>query len=472
VASPNLVGLLVVHGIGEQKPFDTVDKVISGLKAAAPDVREVERDEATGTVTIERTSPPARVRLYEVYWADLLTGETSRGAFGPEKVQSAAWFPWLNLRRHLYPHPRPGLVLGWTILLIPMSALAYAGLFGARFFATLIDHARNPRTTRDDADTQNLGVLDLVRQVAEDGRGGDYGPLDKVLDLVAGDVFTYVAESTPAATPPTVADDVRQRFYRQAARASADGCRELHLLAHSLGTVVAFNALTGFRLTDADAAEHDTKLEIGRVWTIGSPLEKFAFLYPLMVAGQPVGTFRDDGTTVFRTSTSEHRPSWVNFDNPLDLVSGRLRSFPNWKVDNRRVWAGGAARSHTVYERNKQVIESLTEGIFGVRESPPYSRRTVAVAVAAALGESVAAVLAMILVMVVGAGFLLVLAALLPWLIGTAAGLVVSDSTEAAIKDWGFLFMGALLALGLLLLAPRQTAGAEHRRWLDAESKS
>src|SRR5439155_21973535 len=54
------------------------------------------------------------VRLYEVYWADLLKGDLARGGFQIKELQSLSWFPWFNIRRGNYqPGSYSFLKLAW-----------------------------------------------------------------------------------------------------------------------------------------------------------------------------------------------------------------------------------------------------------------------------------------------------------------------------------------------------------------------
>ena len=76
-----MIGLLIVHGIGEQRRGQTTDKLLVGLKAAYGDALHVEHD-ADGYPAVV-TANGQSVRLYEVYWADLLKGEVTRRTCDP-----------------------------------------------------------------------------------------------------------------------------------------------------------------------------------------------------------------------------------------------------------------------------------------------------------------------------------------------------------------------------------------------------
>ena len=64
--------LLIVHGIGEQRRGETTEKLIVGLKAAYGGAVKVEHDPDGYPATV--TANGHIVRLYEVHWADVLSG--------------------------------------------------------------------------------------------------------------------------------------------------------------------------------------------------------------------------------------------------------------------------------------------------------------------------------------------------------------------------------------------------------------
>jgi len=89
--------LLVVHGIGAQERGETLAKLTSGL-------RRVDRDSVPDDIHdgVVATIGGESVRLYGVYWADLLKGDLARGGFQIKELQSLSWFPWFNIRRGNY----------------------------------------------------------------------------------------------------------------------------------------------------------------------------------------------------------------------------------------------------------------------------------------------------------------------------------------------------------------------------------
>jgi hypothetical protein len=154
--------------------------------------------------------------------------------------------------------------------------------------------------------------------------------------------------------PPRVS--IRRRMIRTIADVACNGYDRWYILAHSLGTVVAFNGLMetayawpgyldqrrwnrlarhGFTGLLGGPPSTDATLPRRPAWlgefdianrqrifercegilTYGSPLEKFAAIWPALVAlSLEPGVFADD-------------LKWLNVYDPLDPVSGRLAAF-------------------------------------------------------------------------------------------------------------------------------------------------
>jgi len=351
--------------------------------------------------------------------------------------------------------------------LLPLSALAYVGLWGVRLLGMF---ARFPGV---ESPQQSAGgpwwrkLFDTARQRAK-STSHEYTRVDAVLDKFAGDVFQYVGGSVPTRAEASDADLVRARFFECLEAARVDGCGEVQVLAHSLGTVVAYNALTGYGIPEEQTDPQDRPVKVTRLWTIGSPLEKIAFFFPVMTQADPVVAYRTSPALGVVHGDSK-RPTWVNFRNPLDPVAGRLRSFPSWRVDNRRVWAGGVGRSHVVYERNPRFLEALTESLFGSARTRPVSGRTRVLGFLAALLESVALMLLLVVPIVLGAALLLTTAGLLPWLAGWLVGLVASDAIADGVRFWGLRTLSVMFVITLFLGPLLQSADA-HRAWQDAST--
>jgi hypothetical protein len=257
------VGLVLVHGIGTQRQGEFSELVLEGLFRAheKPDVR-----------------------VYEAWWADILQGEAVRDSFDRWSVQSVAWFPWLNLRARLLRGRSRISPLVWTIVLARLALTLQVGLTVARRSAFVASY----------------------------------------LDEKAADVFNYVDSADGAVDadlPRAVAARcAEQRLVAALEQARQDGCGDIQIIAHSLGSVIAYRVLAGLH---GGAPAPEVGRLVTRLYTLGSPLEKFALVWPRLV---PVG---DAAGSTLR---------WDNFDDPLDPIGGSIRHFDGWcRVENHRV---------------------------------------------------------------------------------------------------------------------------------------
>jgi pimeloyl-ACP methyl ester carboxylesterase len=96
-------------------------------------------------------------------------------------------------------------------------------------------------------------------------------------------------------------------------------------VAHSLGTVVSYNAVSrlGQRARASGPQGQPVFQKLTRFITIGSPLDKIAHFEPSALAGSIPNEFWADAT-VSATQAQPPRNWWVNFFNHLDPVSGSL----------------------------------------------------------------------------------------------------------------------------------------------------
>ena len=147
-----------------------------------------------------------------------------------------------------------------------------------------------------------------------------------------------------------LAPDARRTEYHEPIQRAHDslrarGCREVHVLAHSLGTVLVFDWLKS----------SDQGYSIESLHTLGSPLDKFWYIdHPLPRREDPTGL------------ADRVRTRWINFWTLGDFVSGRLRRFdaPDLSVENRHltVWRP-FPWSHLVYWRHALVGDSLRSNL-------------------------------------------------------------------------------------------------------------
>jgi hypothetical protein len=164
-----------------------------------------------------------------------------------------------------------------------------------------------------------------------------------------------------------LADRTKARFERAAwVAAMQDGCTEIQVLAHSLGTLVAYHAMNRAPLPPETAARTETcAATLTRFHTIGSPLEKIQFFWPRLVApraDQPALFGQGPGG---RAAAIDVHPEfrWKNYYSVSDKVSGALRRFQGWSgIENRRLAGlGGVLSAHVAYKQNADFLRALAE---------------------------------------------------------------------------------------------------------------
>lgn len=451
---PGTIGVLVVHGIGAQEPGETLGKLLAGLRRVAPDALP---GAPTDGAEVRLCRQP--VRFYEVYWADLLKGDITRGSLLMNELQSLAWFPWFNLWRGMYDKGSyASLTMLWRLMTLPlMSSLMLLGYFGARFIAQMASAVRG-----ESRRLESGSFAERVRHRAR--RGTEYTMVDRLLDEYVGDVVNYVNSAGDAfyreRDEPPVSDAVKRihasivgRFHAQLLRAQSDGCETIHVVAHSLGTVVMYHALRGLGFDASDRADAEAvraaSAKVRHLYTIGSPLEKIRFFWP-------------------RLTTSENlagqRPiAWDNFVSWFDPVAGILRRYKEWgDVRNHRLLGGGFVRGHVVYEHSPVFLRILTQSLCG--QALPLRRgwRERLWDASVLLGETLLAPAGLVLVLGIGAAIFAVTILLLPFLVSLPFRLFTGPETWGPILD-GVSAILALLFITAISLAPVIRAGRVHK---------
>ena len=399
--------LLIVHGIGEQRPGETTEKLVAGLSAAFGDALTVERDPAGHATGVRALGHD--VRFHEVYWADLLSRSANRGSLTFATLQALPWQPLACRRAGLleaaeYP---AALVAGWLALLVPASLLAFPLSYGARAIVQLFDRERQARI---EARARALPFWQRARELA-DASAHEETMLEAAMESVAADVPSYMQS---IACGEGVALEVLARFHAAMDAARADA-GEVHVLAHSLGTVVAYHALTGL-----GHPRNDGRYAPRRLFTIGSPLEKIRFFWPWTIRRTA-----PSGDPAFR---------WLNFYHRLDGVSGRLRRFEAWApVTNVRLKGGGGMlRSHVVYERSPEFLGAVTQELFGARVKDvaltAAENLALPAALAIALAIGLAAVAAVVFAVPLGLWWLLPRIGVPDAVTWAAAGILVAGT--------------------------------------------
>jgi hypothetical protein len=159
-------------------------------------------------------------------------------------------------------------------------------------------------------------------------------------------------------------------------------------IAHSLGSVVSYNVLSdlfdraaSFESSE-DASQRDGvrrfRKSLRRFVTIGSPLDKAAFLFPERSLkpwpcdGEGRRSLLDGGETLKDSDGSTHKEWWINFYHVLDPVSGALSNpyicgdkTPPSNIHIRLANLPGAA--HVAYWKDSRVLRFVLTRTYGKR---------------------------------------------------------------------------------------------------------
>lgn len=120
------------------------------------------------------------------------------------------------------------------------------------------------------------------------------------------------------------------------------GCSEVHVLSHSLGSVISYDWLQSRSKTD---------MPVSSFHTIGSPIDKFWYIDHSARHTDQEG--KETGISV---------ATWVNFWSPKDVISGPINHIDPVQTEMRNVRCvslGPLFASHVYYWTNKAVLESL-----------------------------------------------------------------------------------------------------------------
>ena len=445
------IGLLVVHGIGSQQRGRSLAGLLVGLRLAYGDaitVTQVAEDQAR----VEGIGA-APVHAVEVWWADLLEGEAVQGSFDFDRVYEVVWFPGLNRRSgYLPPEVCPrGRVARWTVILAPLSALLYATYNGAGMLASGWSGAAR------------------ARRGEPASSGHERTPLDDVMDQVAADVFNYaygLRDAFPGGSEHTAelvgrVHEIRERFERAAATAVAAGCREIQVVAHSLGTVIAFTSMCP---APGAPPAGEPPARLTRLYTIGSPLEKFRFFWTRLLEGSDGGpAVACDGRAVAAAGDAPMR--WDNFSSRLDLVSGRLREFPGWPspANHTVPGLGGLMSSHTAYNGNAAFLGTLGQGLGGPPPQIRQSRGERIRRAAWAMIQNLALPLAVLVLAAFGLALMVAIGWCVGWVFGRPLDWLGFDDAARWVANGFAIFMVA--SLGIQVLAGRIRARELHARF-------
>lgn len=196
-----------------------------------------------------------------------------------------------------------------------------------------------------------------------------------VLVQYVGDVAIYVSHHMVSTFDE--ARDAIKALTRRVLCAVCEhgGYERVVLVGHSLGSVVAYDALNGAMLAEDVAVAVGTPRfhvqRIPRLITFGSPLDKTAFIF--RSASESDASIRE-GLAATVQPLLVHAPSadfrWINLHSHNDVISGRLDFYPDVQNDadpqaDIPIWA------HTQFWSNRLLADHLIDACLCAYDAAP-----------------------------------------------------------------------------------------------------
>jgi hypothetical protein len=150
------------------------------------------------------------------------------------------------------------------------------------------------------------------------------------------------------------------------------------LAGHSLGSVIAYDTLSGLVQRDL-ANDSKTTLDVvgrtGTLLTFGSPLDKVAFIFGTQVTGRKTREALAGGVQPLIVDYKYRPAKWVNIHARADVIAGRLDYFDNPdsgdgggkrirnEIDGEASWF--PPNAHTDYWTHGVLQRTLYESVMG-----------------------------------------------------------------------------------------------------------
>ena len=378
--------VFVVHGMGAQDWTATGVTLRAGFEAALESIRAWQ--ECNPVPAGESVDPPGPLPppfIHEGYWANYdelaATFPEDWAAFSPEEratfaglwatrtsspLRTYGWYlktlirllSWRTVRE-----VRPAIYLLYIpLLVVALAAFTWMLVRQRRLLTVVLNDVRlyaEPKGIVERAIIQRIDLRVGTEFLRLIGLGWDFRPLASTDQMtVAGHPWTF---------------------------------ERVVWVAHSLGTVVSYNVLSDLFSraaeleTSSDPAQREGvatfRAALRRFYTMGSPLDKFAFLFPAALRPWP------KGVVALMQGTGDNAPRWwVNLYNAMDPVSGALSSpllCEGGAPHNRYAFGGPSAwvpgLAHVSYWSSTPVLRHILGRVFGrrwLRDRPVTAQTT------------------------------------------------------------------------------------------------
>ena len=389
--------LLVCHGMGQQVPFETLEciaaAIVEGHAKGHADISARLVQLASDGSSVARVeialhgaggAPVRHIHLYEAYWAPLTEKAISfrrtawflvkAGALGLRSCVKRSFARWM------FGGWQQLALKGYTALLLfallavlpPLLLVASASAFAwPAALAIAIDPAERPWL-------YGLVLLPFVLAMLA---------FRRFVVQYMGDVAIYVS-SNEVNEFWQIRDQIKGIGLRAASAVyqaidglEADGAStfvygQVVVVGHSLGSVVAYDTLNAIFGRDQPAPHALRAVERTYAFiTLGSPLDKTAFLFRQHVPGPNVVREVLAAAVQPMIQSYDFRPRWwINVHAKADIISGSLDYYddPAAPTDPRRVrnlrdpvWAVLPSTAHTGYWGREPARMVLYQAVTG-----------------------------------------------------------------------------------------------------------
>jgi len=365
------IAILVIHGIGQQDPYHTLDRFTRTLVEALQETRPAPyklthhrlpyQDAVDDYIKINQLNDPeTEIDVHEYYWAFETERMISMGDIFQWLQQASDGAQRFYEENEQFSREYEGFQQDGQFR--QRWYLKYAGgLLRVLLGAASAVHLVLPRWL--DSLFRNL-LPKATRHFIE----------------YAGDVAAYTSTSRRSKLYK-----VRQNILKGAVSKIEMllGCGhdKIVVIGHSLGSVVAYEALNEINLLmNRDAELRARRHQLCELVTFGSPLDKVAFFfrervakseYVLQLIQNSLHGFRRLGLVdanapegVICTSSVRNYLqdlSWTNYWDPEDPVSGRLDFYEG--VKNVKVENGMGIAAHTLYWSDKRMFRETIQRV-------------------------------------------------------------------------------------------------------------
>ena len=353
-----ITAVVVLHGMGQQVKFETLDMLAQALIEAheakgektAKRVRHVWCDDGGGGRFFPRMelelqdakgNAKKSIHIYEAYWAPLTEGAISflstvsfflraglRGICTSLK-DDRKFLRWAFGRERKFPLA-PATFVYLVIATTMLAALVVALTVGAYWVW--------PAGLRE---SLTLGALSKAGFSIVLSAAALYviWAARRWIVQYLGDVAIYVS-ANELDRYWRIRDEIKRECQRVAGAAYRAVSREesktvflynkVVLAGHSLGSVIAYdtlNALVQRDLASSAGMAVDVVSRTKTLLTFGSPLDKVAFIFGTQVTGRKVREALAGGTQPLIVDYGYRPAQWINIYAKADVIAGRLDYF-------------------------------------------------------------------------------------------------------------------------------------------------